>query len=109
MLNMMEVLFKSFSPIRGHKINLYEGFLVMLPIDTLKFISLTLHTINDDNDETRLKLKVTYVQNCPCLLIYYTRDNIYYTDSSNLNQLQKSPPSRKYSNLYFRDKRYHTI
>ncbi len=33
-------------------------------------------------------------------LIYYTRDNIYYTDSSNFNQLQNIPPSREDSNLW---------
>ncbi len=37
------------------------------------------------------------------LLIYYTRDNIYYTDSSNFNQLQNIPPSREDSNLWSRD------
>ncbi len=50
----------------------------MLRIDTLKFFSLTLHTIHDDNDETRLKLKVTYVQICPCLLYILSIDIKFY-------------------------------
>ena len=50
----------------------------------------------------RLLFYSTYTKKIPSL-IYYTRANIYNTDSSNFAQLQNIPPSREDSNLWSRD------